>query len=285
MVDAFDSFPEWWSDTLAPAHDVALWEAFHAARWPELLRKQIRSYEEDGFDWREVARDKVLPYLAERLPDMSAARGRLLKIGPGVYDAARCTIGIDFDVVFVIYTGIGVGASWATTYEAAPACLFGLENIAELGWGAEDTLAGLCAHELGHLAHQHWRALDGLPHGSGPLWRLYEEGFAMRCEHAVAGREAWHEQAGWPGWLEWCAAHKGQLARELLLRVEQGADAREFFGSWYEVHGCKQCGYYLGHELVKRLEAEMSARPLVTLPCAEVEARMRAGLRAMEAVG
>ena len=75
-----------------------------------------------------------------------------------------------------LYVGIGVGAGWATTYQGQPACLHGLEKCAELHWVDRDTLAALAAHELGHLAHEHWwlwQGLGGLATGTGPLWRLY----------------------------------------------------------------------------------------------------------------
>jgi len=206
---------------------------------------------------------------------MAVARGNLLSVIHGVFRDAQVNLGVDFPVVFVIYVGIAVGAGWATTFDNTPACLFGLENIAELNWTDEETLAALCAHELGHVAHDHWRAKAGLAGGEGPWWRLYQEGFAMRCEHLVKGRETWHEQAGQEGWLAWCAANKARLARELLARLERDEDAREFFGSWYDVHGFKQCGYYLGHEVVKQLEQGMPLREIALLSHQDAEFGMR----------
>ena len=283
ILDAFDLFTAWWEgvQSLAPADQIESWTSLYTGPWGELAQKQMQSHADDGVDWRQVAREKILPNLGPRLPAMALARTHLLNSVGAVCEDARHRLGLDFDVAFVIYVGLGVGAGWATTFEGMPACLFGLENIAELHWVDRDTLAALCAHELGHLMHEHWRAREGLGTGSGVWWRLYEEGFAMRCEHAVMGRETWHEQTGQAGWLAWCMEHRSQLATELWSRVVRGDDARDFFGSWYDVHGFKQCGYYLGHELVRRIEAGMPLRQVASLPPDEVRRRILEELRSL----
>jgi hypothetical protein len=40
---------------------------------------------------------------------------------------------------------------------------------------------------------------------------------------------------------------------------------RPFFGSWYDLQGYKQTGYFLGHELVKALTASKSLREVALL--------------------
>jgi hypothetical protein len=151
--------------------------------------------------------------------------------------------------------GIGLGAGWATTYQNSPALLFGLENIAEEGWSKPAAIEGLIAHELGHLIHFHWRAQAGKAIGSGPWWQLYEEGFAERCEHVLLGEDSWHMASGtgYQGWPEWCRENKSWLAAEFLKRAGSGEDIRPFFGSWLNLRGQRQTGYFLGHELVKKL--------------------------------
>lgn len=69
--------------------------------------------------------------------------------------------------------GIGCGAGWVTKYNNKHAVLFGLENIAEEGWTQVDSLRGLAAHELGHVAHFNWREREGLPKGDDAWWQLY----------------------------------------------------------------------------------------------------------------
>lgn len=105
----------------------------------------------------------------------------------------------------------------------------------------------------------------------------------MLCEHLVMGRETWHEQAGQPGWLEWCVRNRGRLAQALLARLERGDNARDFFGSWYEVEGFRQCGYYLGHEIVREMGEGDELRNVALLPPSEVDVQLAARLRALAA--
>jgi hypothetical protein len=75
---------------------------------------------------------------------------------PVVFRRAAAVIEVR-DVVLVIYVGLENGAGWVTTLQGKPAVLLGLESIAECGWTDPQTLAGLVAHELGHVIHQQWR--------------------------------------------------------------------------------------------------------------------------------
>ena len=119
--------------------------------------------------------------------------------------------------------------------------------------------------------------------GSGNLWQLYCEGFAQRCEHLVLGCENWHQATGVndPGWLDWCHEHKGWLAAEFLAVAdcEEEAASRPFFGHWYDIQGRRQCGYYLGHEVIKELEVNLSLRQIALLD--EVDEQMRRSLQDM----
>ena len=269
LVDAFPAFLAFWEQAQhKPLEEQILaWETEYMAPWPELLAKQIDTYTGEGEDWRQIARERVFPYLAERLPLMREARDNLLRFIVPIHSRTREVLAFDVDIAFVIYVGIGLGAGWATPYDCLPAVLFGLENIAECGWSRPPELDGLIAHEIGHLAHFHWREENGLPDGSGPMWQLYSEGLAMRCEHKVLGIESWHmschDREG--DWLAWCKEHRGWLAAEFLRMIETGEPIRPFFGSWFEIRGRKQTGYFLGHELVRRLESTMSLREIALL--------------------
>jgi len=99
------------------------------------------------------------------LPLMIEARHGLLVCVQPIYKRAQEVLGLDLDVLFVIYVGIDCGAGWATSLGGVAACLFGLENIAECSWTKRETLAALTAHELGHLLHKEWRAHIGLMPG------------------------------------------------------------------------------------------------------------------------
>lgn len=55
-------------------------------------------------------------------------------------------------------------------------------------------------------------------------------------------------------WEDWCQDNLGWLVSEFFRRVDQDEDIRPFFGSWFDMHGQKQTGYFLGHELVKAFQ-------------------------------
>jgi hypothetical protein len=66
-------------------------------------------------------------------------------------------------------------------------------------------------------------------------------------------------------WLEWCQGRKGWLARKFLQVVDEGRSVRRLFGSWYDIEGQRQSGYFVGHELIKELEGSMGIREIALL--------------------
>ena len=80
-------------------------------------------------------------------------------------------------------------------------------------------------------------------------------------------------------WLDWCQDQKSWLAAEFLRVVDAGESIRPFFGSWFEIRGRKQCGYFLGHELVKRLETSMGMKEIALLD--SKDARLRRELEGL----
>ncbi|MCX7682893.1 MAG: hypothetical protein N2508_13175 [Anaerolineae bacterium] len=266
IVDTFPVFLEWWAQVRAlPVQtQVERWLSY-IGQWPEVRDLLIQDYLAQGLDWQEVARERVFPFLAQRLPQMVVAHQHLLELCEPVRVAAQERLGFGEEVVFFIYAGIGCGAGWATRYRDTPAVLLGLENIAEEGWTERDTLAGLLAHELGHVMLYHRRATSALPLGSGAWWELYDEGFAMECERLIVGK--WHLLASGPADQEsWYREHMGLLAAEFLRRAETGEDIRPFFGSWLEFRGHKYGGYFLGHALISQLRGSgMSLEDIATL--------------------
>jgi hypothetical protein len=169
-------------------------------------------------------------------------------------------------VNFIIYVGIGCGAGWATIYHKRPAVLLGLENIVEEKWHRKNKLEGVIAHELGHLVHMKWRkeweTFESC--SEDPLFRLYVEGFAQRCEHLILEKETWH-MASDMKWLPWCERHKAWLAGEFLERMKKNVSVNDFFGSWFDIQGRKQTGYFLGHAFVLDLEKMYSLKDVALL--------------------
>jgi hypothetical protein len=269
LVDTYPAFLAFWDRwRRAPLEaQIEAWRTDYLAPWPELVAKQQECYAREDIDWRQIARERIFSNLGDRLPAMEEAHRNLLDTARPVVAEAREALEFQFQITLVVYVGIGCGAGWATTYEGTPAVLFGLENIAECGWQQCAPLRGLIAHEIGHTVHEFRRTQQGLAKGEGPWWQLYEEGFAQRCEHLVLGQDTWHMRGVAEGtdWIHWCTEHRAWLAAEFLRCVEQGESVGPFFGSWYNLRGRSQCGYFLGHELLRLLEAECDFQELALL--------------------
>ena len=165
ICDLYPSFQVCWDELSKKAlgEKLELWQRY-LSRCPGLWEKQVSCYTDEGLDWRTIAKERVLPHLAEKLSVMEKAREGLHRVIGPVCLKAQERLGLDFEVLFVIYVGVGCGAGWATELGGRPACLLGLENIAEQGWLDEGALSGLVAHELGHLLHGEWRraGLEGI---------------------------------------------------------------------------------------------------------------------------
>ena len=265
IIDTYEDFAAYWSvaNSKTLKQQITLWQTRYMAKYPELLEKQTRSYQREGFDWRDVAREYVFPKMKETFPLMQEARENLLVLCEPVTERANKRLGLDSEIVFVIYVGIGCGAGWATLYKGQPACLLGLENIAGCRWHTKDRLEGLLLHEIGHLAHMIWRGEWETFESAekDPLFQLYSEGFAQRCEHVIVGREKWH-QAQDKSWISWCESNKGCLAQEFLKRTRKKLSTRDFFGSWFDIKGKKETGYFLGHAFILDLEKKHSLRQI-----------------------
>lgn len=234
-------------------------------KYPELLSKQLHAYEEDKLDWNEIAK-KIFTSLPNRFMLMQKARDNIIHIYKHVYSKAVENLKLNFNITFVVYVGVGCGAGWATTYNGQPAILLGLENIAEEKWHTQQKLKGLISHEIGHLIHMKWRnewkVFEEAEHD--PIFRLYSEGFAQRCEHIILGKETWHLAEN-RKWLSWCQQHKSWLAEEFLKRIESETSVKEFFGSWFSIQGKRQTGYFLGHDFIHALEDTYSLREIALL--------------------
>ena len=258
LVDTFPAFQEFWTGArdLPVERQIALWEREYMAPWPELLAKQKENYRSLGVEWKKVARARIFPQLPDRLERMRRLHAGLLRALPHAWAGARKRLGIRFPVRFVIYVGIGCGMGWATRLKGQPAVLFGLENAAEQHDGSRNIWPGLVAHEVAHLAHyewrrQHHRATPDPDRSTPPFWQLYEEGFATQAEREVSDPEAFALRTGDPRWLPWCERHRRWLATKFLEDVRARRSVRPFFGSWYNVRGHIETGYYLGAEVVR----------------------------------
>ncbi len=269
IIDTFPQFLAIWPSLshLATEEIIDGWDKEYISKWSDLRQLQIDDYTGDGFDWRQIARDKVFPYLHERMPAMLEAHDSLLDNCAGLFHKAQARLNFETDVIIVIYVGIGCGAGWVTTFRNNHAILFGLENIAECGYQSPPIINGLVAHEIGHVAHFHLRSKNNCANGTGPWWQLYSEGFAQRCEHITLGCDLWHMKVANQGqeWLTWCRRNKARLAATYLERINSGEPVNDFFGSWYDIDGYSQTGYFLGHEVIAEMNAELPLAKLALL--------------------
>jgi hypothetical protein len=269
IIDTFPAFLAYWAEAQRKQLDeqVESWASLYMSQWPELLNKQIEDYAGQNLNWRQVARERVFPYLTVRMPAMQAAHQHLLESWQLIQARVREAFAFEADIACVIYVGIGCGAGWATTLNESPALLFGLEAIAECGWSNLGSLRGLIAHETGHLVHYAWRSQHGKPTGSGPWWQLYEEGFAQDCESRLLDPDEVHQaRSGRAGdWLAWCRAHQDWLAAEFLRTVNAGRPVTDFFGSWFEIQGYSETGYFLGQAVIQQLEKQLNLQEIALL--------------------
>jgi len=286
VLDTFPAFEEYWRSVRSKPVEVQIdrWEQDYMSRWPELLEKQVRTYSLDGVDWRQIARTRIFPELPKRLHRMRRLHRNLLRTLPAAWSTTKRTLNLDFPVRFVIYVGIGVGAGWATQYGGRRACLFGLENAAEIAAGGHGGMSGAVSHEVAHLAHDEWGircGLRGIEQPRGPLWQLYEEGFATECERRSEQSLRFRLRTGRPDWLSWCTAHRAWLAAKFLRDVKARRSLRPFFASWYSIRGRIECGYFLGMEVVRQWTRFASLKEVATLPEPIVRRRVKSTLRGM----
>lgn len=286
IIDTFPTFERYWSRArhLPAAQQIESWGSDYLRPWLELRRKQIASCGRDGVDWRRIARTRIFPALDDRLPRMQEVRSNLLRAIPVAVRRCRDKLGLDFSVTFVIHVGIGCGAGWATTYRRRPAVLFGVENAAEVGWTDRSTVVALVEHEIAHLIHDHWRRqarVGGLEGHRGAWWQLYEEGFATRCEFLLGETGAHHSTNRTKDWLEWCHKNRPRLASLFLKTAASRRGPRRFFGSWYDIDGYIETGYFLGSEVIRLAESRASLREIACWSPDQVRSCVRASLRRM----
>lgn len=278
IIDTFNDFIDYWSFARLKniEEKVELWENLYMKKYPELLRKQTGCYKEIELDWKKIFKEKILPKLEDYIPLMQRARENLIKICGSIYEQAVKKIGLNFDVIFVIYVGIGCGAGWATEYDGFPASLFGLEKIVELNWHTQKKLKGLICHELGHLIHVKYR--KGFKkfekEERDTSFLLYSEGFAKRFEYLILGEEIWNE-ADDENWLLWCKEHKKYLAKEYLSRINNKINVNDFFGDLLSIKGKRQTGYFLGYEFIRWLEKNYNIMEISVLPFGKIKELVR----------
>ena len=260
---------------------IRAWQAYYRAWAPGLPRRLYKDYACIPGGWKGVARDRVWPRLPERMARMRIACRSIRGVWRELARRSGVRLGMRGPLVFVAYVGIGNGAGWATRWEGRPAVLLGLENIAELNWHRRPEIRKIMAHEIGHLfIFQVSGERNGL--GFHPLLDLFEEGFAQHAEHVVLGRRTWGCSSR-KGWLTWCLSHERYLARRYLREMNDTQKRRRFFGSWFDVAGWRQTGYFLGCRIVERLAEKHGLGGVAGWPRARIRKEVLTALRDLAA--
>jgi hypothetical protein len=285
LLDTFPAFERFWLnvESLPVSAQIERWETDYMAPWPELLSKQREVYRRARVSWWRIARTRIFPKIPARLDRLRRLHSNLRRELPGAWRRTRTALSVDFEVLFVIYVGLGCGAGWATRLGGKPAVLFGLENAADMTAGRRGEWPGSVPHEVAHLVHEEWRrrgGIGGLESSRGPYWQLYEEGFATECERTIATPAAFRLRTGKAGWLAWCETNRAGLARDFLRDVRARRSVRRFFGSWYNIQGFSECGYYLGGEVVRKLKESYRLNEIACWSGREVRQHIHPILRA-----
>ena len=96
------------------------------------------------------------------------------------------------------------------------------------------------------------------------------------------GRDAWHQAVGQEDWLGWCEENRAWLAAEFSRRVGGGETVAPFFGTWYDLQGRRECGHYLGHEMIRAWQDELGLEEIATLPDEEIKRLVMEALLGLE---
>jgi len=288
ILDTFPKFLRFWERVKDKniKEQIELWEKDYMSKFPELLEKQKRDYKEQGIDWRKIAEKKIFPFINKNVKDIIETHELLIKILPKIY---KTSVGVSkeiFDMEFplncVIYVGIGCGAGWVTDYEGKTSILFGIENIVECGWTDEESLSGLVAHEIGHVVHRILRKKNNKKWGESPYFQLYCEGFAQRFVELVFKRPFFYQAKGDDKWFDFCENNIKFLSERFMEHVSKRKPLNIFFGSWFDIEGHKETGYFLGTSVIRILEENYSLKQIAVMDEKEIEEKIQVSLLSLK---
>jgi len=64
LLDTWPEFSRYWNQACSKSveEQTTLWRTLYMEKYPELLSKQLQTYEEDGLDWKEIAKKFFLHF-------------------------------------------------------------------------------------------------------------------------------------------------------------------------------------------------------------------------------
>lgn len=271
IINTFDQI---WNCYPNQTFDLAAWRRYAHAIDGELDEKCEQDAQDYDFD-RDVL--PVMNHVAQDWDAARAANASFIAVTKRLNDRLPLLFDRDVDLDVVLYLGLCNGAGWATTLGGRDVILLGIEKIVELNWQNEDDMQALIFHEIGHKWHQTYGVLypETRSAGDESLAQLFREGIAMVCEQILC-RDGNHYHQDKNGWLVWCAAHRGEIKREYLRRVESQISTQDFFGDWRQYQGHSDVGYYLGCEFIKYLQRQYELTDIANFSVDQMRERFRA---------
>ncbi len=256
LINCYEGYQNVYDENMSNQELQEIWYQF-MEKYEHLRNLCIDDYSKQGYDWRNVASDRVFNYNFEFVRKMNSTSKALENIIISMENKLN-----DFfklkreDTIIIIYHGLGNGAGWVTPYKGRPAICLGVEKIVELGWDNQSKLESLVSHEYGHLVHMEVRGLLSpyVDFRRKMIFRMYTEGVATYCESIFKGREK-----STPDWYNKCLILEPKLKLEFLKRLNnQSSNCEDFFGDWNPVLGLNEAGYFLGLQIIKRMVKKMT---------------------------
>lgn len=274
VINTFPKFKSVFQDNLEKTVDekIKIWLENYINYYPELKQKCINDYENNGYNWNDIARDMVFNRTAKDFIKMNEAHNNII----GILNKIESNIDYSLDIVIVIYCGLCNSAGWVDTFKNKRAILFGLDKIAELNWHEKERLEALVSHELCHVVHFEMRGTDSLPqkyindnYYEG-IWRVYEEGFAQYFQHVLLDKQVYSRGKNW---LEKCKAKEKDLKQIYLKKLYDGG-VNDFYGDWFSILDISDAGYYLGEKFISILNEEYSMEQIAKLDFKTIEEKV-----------
>jgi hypothetical protein len=276
VIDTFKDFVECFKDKLDVSVEdkIDLWEKCYISKYPELENNCKEDYESSGYRWRDIANTMAFNRTKNDFSKMKEAYSNILLILNDINEKVKMVFGLNLDINIVLYTGLCNSAGWVDFYDGKRAVLFGIDKIAELDWHTIEKLEPLAAHELCHVIHFRLRGEDNLPNAvernnyNKGIWRIYEEGFAQYFQNKLLLNEI--DSRG-KEWTLKCKENKNELKKLYLKALQdEKTGVRNFFGDWFRVLGISDAGYFLGSELIKRLNKKYDIELVAKLPFSDI---------------
>lgn len=270
LINCYNGYEKLYKDENSNNERLEVWFNF-MEKHESVRRLCINDYKEQGYNWRDIAYERVFNYDKEFVERMTVTSKILEEVITSMKEKLNSFFKLEReDTAIIIYHGLGNGAGWVTTFNGRPAIYLGIEKIVELGWDKKQKLKDLVAHEYGHLVHMQIRKEPLAPYSDfkrKTVFKMYTEGVATYCECIFNGREI-----SSPQWYSNAQSNIKALKSEFIKRLnEKSKDCEDFFGDWNPVLGISEAGYFLGLKVINFLATKMPILDIMRLEYSYIE--------------